>query len=120
MASVASKAQSGLESTADDIRDHEQYQLGKQMGDRAFDNLDQMGIMGAVRMIGGAMIGIAVLVVVLNEVFSLDSIANSSGPFSDVTDQLKGTGGAALGLLVIGLLVVGANRVMGFFGGGGF
>jgi hypothetical protein len=77
-------------------------------------------IMDVVRVIGGAMIGIAILVVVLNEVFALDSIANSSGPFSGITDRLTGTGVAAIGLLVIGLLVVSANRVMGFFGGGGF
>lgn len=79
-----------------------------------------MDIMGTVRLVGGAMIGIAVLVVVLNEVFSLEQIANSSGSFTDVIDSLKTTGGAALSLLVIGLLVAGANRVMGFFGGGGF
>jgi hypothetical protein len=80
----------------------------------------RVDMMGVVRVIGGSMIGIAILVVVLNEVFALDQIANSSGAFSGVIDSLKSTGGAALGLLVIGLLVVGANRVMSFFGGGGF
>ena len=85
----------------------------------------QAQIMREVRMIGGAMIGIAVLVVVLNEVFSLDTIATGpngsyTGPFGDVLGSLETTGAAALGLLVIGLLVLGANRVMGFFGGGGF
>ena len=77
-------------------------------------------IMRVVRVLGGAMIGIAILVVVLNEVFSLQSINQSTGPFSGVIDSLQSTGGAALGLLVIGLLVLAANRVMGFFGGGGF
>jgi uncharacterized membrane protein YesL len=80
----------------------------------------EMSMMQTVRVIGSAMIGIAVLVVVLNEVFSLDTIANSSGAFSGVIESLKSTGGAALGLLVIGLLVLGANRIMSFFGGGGF
>lgn len=75
-------------------------------------------IMRAVRTVGGAMIGIAVLVVVLNEVFELDAVANSSGEFGGVIDSLTSVGGAALGLLVIGLLVLAANRVMGFFGGG--
>jgi len=77
-------------------------------------------IMQQVRLIAGAMIGISVLVIVLNEVFSLDSIANSTGPFSNVIDSLQNTGGAALGLLVVGLLVVAANAVMSFFGRGGF
>jgi hypothetical protein len=95
-------------------------------GASAVDNLQsrtglsEAAIMDVVRVIGGAMIGIAILVVVLNEVFALDAIANSSGEFSGVIDSLQSTGGAALGLLVIGLLVLGANRVMGFFGGGGF
>jgi hypothetical protein len=80
----------------------------------------QIDMMGVVRAIGGAMIGLAILVVVLNEVFSLETINNSSGSFSSVITSLESTGGAALGLLVIGLLVVAANRIMGFFGGGGF
>jgi hypothetical protein len=84
------------------------------------DSKTSVDMMDAVRLIGGAMIGIAVLVVVLNEVFSLESISNTSGPFGDVIQSLQNTGGAALGLLVIGLLVVGANRIMSFFGGGGF
>lgn len=84
-----------------------------------FDGLAQADIMGVVRVIGGAMIGIAVLVVVLNEIFSLDQISNSTGQFSGVIDSLETTGVAALSLLVIGLLVAAANRVMGFFGGGG-
>lgn len=77
-------------------------------------------IMRTVRIIGGAMIGISVLIVVLNEVFALDAITNSSGQFSHVIDQLVSIGGAGLGLLVIGILILAANRVMNFFGGGGF
>lgn len=76
--------------------------------------------MQTVRVIGGAAIGLAVLVVVLNQVFTLDSISSGSGPFQGVIDSLESTGAAALSLLVIGLLVLAANRVMGFFGSGGF
>jgi len=76
-------------------------------------------IMQSVRVIGGAMIGLGVLVIVLNEVFTLEAM-NSSGPFGSVIDSLESTGAAALGLLVIGLLVLAANRVMAFFGSGGF
>jgi len=79
----------------------------------------QAAIMRTVRTMGGALVGISVLVVVLNEVFALDAISNSSGEFSGVITQLTNIGGAALGLLVIGILVLAANRVMGFFGGGG-
>ena len=83
------------------------------------EGLAHADIMGVVRVIGGAMIGIAVLVVVLNEIFSIESIANSSGAFSGIIDSLESTGVAAMSLLVVGLLVAAANRVMGFFGGGG-
>jgi len=82
--------------------------------------MSEADIMNTVRVIGGGMIGLAVLVVVLNEVFSLSSVSASSGPFSGVISSLETTGSAALGLLVIGFLVLGANRVMGFFGSGGF
>lgn len=82
--------------------------------------LASASIMGVVRVIGGAMIGIAVLTVVLGEIFTLDQISNTSGPFGGVIESLESTGVAALSLLVIGLLVAAANRVMGFFGGGGF
>ena len=85
----------------------------------AEEGLSTASIMQTVRLLGGALIGISVLVVVLNEVFSLDTIANGSGPFSGITDSLQSTGVAAMSLLVVGLLVVAANRVMGFFGGRG-
>jgi len=95
-------------------------------GAEAVDKLeDRFGvskapIMGTVRIIGGAMIGIAVLVLVLTELFSIEAMNVSSGPFSGVMNSLESTGAAALGLLVIGLLVLAANQIMGFFGGGGF
>ena len=83
------------------------------------EGLAQAEVMRTVRVIGGAMIGISVLVIVLNEVFSINSISNSTGPFSGIIDSLESTGVAAMSLLVVGLLVAAANRVMGFFGGGG-
>lgn len=99
---------------------HSAIRTGHDSVARLDERTERLDMMQTVRVIGGAMIGIAILVVVLNEVFSLDSINNSTGSFSGVIDSLESTGGAALGLLVIGLLVLGANRVMNFFGGGGF
>ena len=78
---------------------------------------DSMGIMQEVRLIGGAIITIAVIVLVLNEVLSVNAIANTTGPFSGVIDTLESTGGSALTLLVIGLLVVAAMAIMRFFNG---
>lgn len=106
------------------VASHPDYQMGRQIGNAKLNEFEdewaEASIMRQVRLIAGAMIGLSVLIIVLNEVFSLDQISNSSGPFSDVTDSLESTGGAALGLLVVGLLVVAANAVMSFFGRGGF
>jgi len=106
------------------VASHPDYQMGREIGNAKLDEIEdewsQASIMQQVRLIAGAMIGISVLVIVLNEVFSLSQVSNSSGPFSSVIDSLESTGGAALGLLVVGLLVVAANAVMSFFGRGGF
>ena len=84
----------------------------------ARSGLARAQIMAMVRIIGGAMIGIAVLALVLTEVFTLDAMDVEGGPFEGVLDSLESTGAAALGLLVIGLLVGAAAQVMAFFGGG--
>jgi hypothetical protein len=75
-------------------------------------------IMQAVRMIGGAVVGIAVIVLVVNQVLTIGAIENSTGPFSGVIDSLESTGVAAMVLLVVGLVVVAAQQIMGFMGGG--
>lgn len=71
-----------------------------------------MGVMDAVKMVGGAVIGIAVVVLVVNEVLTVGAINNTSGPFAPVIDSLGTTGVAAMTLLVIGLLVVAATYIM--------
>lgn len=78
---------------------------------------DRLGIIRTVRLVGGAMVTILLLAVVLNEVFNAVNVG--SGPFSGIAQDLQTTGSTAIGLLVIGLLVVAANRLMGIFGGGG-
>ena len=78
---------------------------------------DRNRIVRTVRVVGGAMITILLVTLVLNEVFSAVDIG--SGAFSGISDQLQSTGVAAMGLLIVGLLVVAANRIMGIFGGGG-
>jgi hypothetical protein len=80
----------------------------------------RMAIMQQIRMVGGAVILIAIVVLVVNEVLTVNAINNSSGPFAGVIDQLNTTGVAAMGLLVVGLVVAAARAIMGFMGGGGF
>lgn len=114
---------SKLSGAAQTLKSNPSFNAGVNIGNAKFDEIEQRSatanIMGAVRLIGGALIGISVLVVVLSEVFSLDQIQNANGSFGGIIDSLESTGVAALSLLVIGLLVVAANRVMGFFGGRG-
>lgn len=130
-AGAAAADETGEQSTIDAAKDTAQevddqfslaFGLGANLAEKKAREagFSHAAIMNTVRVIGGGMIGLAVLVVVLNEVFSLNSVNSSSGPFSSVIDSLETTGAAALGLIVIGFLVLGANRVMGFFGSGGF
>jgi ABC-type antimicrobial peptide transport system permease subunit len=78
---------------------------------------DRNRIVRTVRVIGGAMITILLVTLVLNEVFA--SVNVGSGAFSGISTDLQNTGVSAMGLLIVGLLVVAANRIMGIFGGGG-
>lgn len=82
------------------------------------DDVSDLPIMREVQMIGGAVITIAVIVIVVNEVLTVDAVANSTGPFSGVIDSIETTGVAAMTLLVVGLLVAAAAALMNFFRGG--
>lgn len=77
----------------------------------------EMGVMDAVKMVGGAVIGIAVITLVVNEVLTVDAINNSTGPFTGVINSLETTGVAAMTLLVVGLLVVSASYIMRYMEG---
>lgn len=93
----------------------EAYQEGNRFLRERFE--DRNSIVRTVRLVGGAMVTILLVAVVLNEIFG--SVNVGSGPFSDIGSQLESTGVAAMGLLIVGLLVVAANRIMGIFGGSG-
>jgi len=97
---------------------------GKEVGDAALDSEDDeydseySQMMRTVQMIGGAVIGIAIVTIVVNEVLTTSAVSNSSGPFGGVISSLETTGVAAMSLLVVGLLVAAASKLMSFFGGG--
>ena len=73
--------------------------------------------MRTIRLIGGGMIVALLTAVVLNEVFAAVNVG--SGPFSQIGTDLETTGVAAMGLLIVGFIVLAANRLMGIFGGSG-
>jgi hypothetical protein len=100
-------------------------EAGKEVGDAALDSEDEdefdsrfSQMMRTVQMIGGAVIGIAIVTIVVNEVLTTSAVNNSSGPFGGVISSLETTGVAAMSLLVVGLLVAAASKLMSFFGGG--
>ena len=72
---------------------------------------DRMGIMGEVRLIGGAVVLLLVLALVLNEVYGAIDIAEEN-PWYSIVEDLETTGVAALGLLIIALLVLAASAIM--------
>ncbi|KDE56691.1 hypothetical protein EL22_25310 [Halostagnicola sp. A56] len=81
--------------------------------------------MAEVRMIGGALVMILLIVYILNEVynsiqFETDTDGNYTGPFGSIVGDLETIGVAALGLLVLALLVIAAQAIMRFFGSSGF
>jgi hypothetical protein len=82
-----------------------------------FESDAEYGIIRTVRLVGGGMIVTLLTAVVLNEVFGAVSVG--SGPFSQIGTDLQTTGVAAIGLLIVGFIVLAANRLMGIFGGGG-
>ena len=100
-------------------------EAGKEVGDAALESDDgdefdsrYSQMMRTVQMIGGAVIGIAIVTIVVNEVLTTSAVNNSSGPFGGVISSLETTGVAAMSLLVVGLLVAAASKLMSFFGGG--
>lgn len=68
----------------------------------------------AVKTIGRALVAVALVVVILNQVFTIDIINNSTGPFSGLITTVENIGGAAITLTVVGLLVLGGAIAMGF------
>lgn len=79
---------------------------------------DRMGIMGEVRLIGGALVTILIIAYILFEVS--ESVDVGDGPFSGIETDLESTGVAAISLLVVALLVVAASAIMRIMGRTGF
>lgn len=101
-------------SSAQDWADNVEAQV--KAGAKAYEPEERFGIVGEARMLGGAMIVMLLVAVVLNEVYSAVDVG--SGPFSEIGTELETTGVAAIGLLVVGLIIVAANAIMSRFGGG--
>ena len=96
--------------------------LGREKPDPGLSG-DNRAIMSEVRMIGSALITILIIALVLNEVFNAlewetDAEGNYEGPFGPLVGDLETTGVAAMGLLIVGLLIAAAVGIMRLFQGG--
>lgn len=68
----------------------------------------------AVKTIARALVTVALSVVILNQIFTIDAVNNSSGPFTGLISTVENIGGAAITLTVVGLLVLGGAVAMSF------
>lgn len=75
--------------------------------------------MRRIEYIGGAIVGAFMIIVVLSMIYSLDIVQSADGPFGNLTDTFVDYGVAALSLVGVGLVLLGANYAMGMFGTGG-
>jgi hypothetical protein len=85
---------------------------------------DNRGVLSEVRLIGGGLIMVLIILLVLTEVWNAISpepngTGGYNGTFGDVYESVETTGSAGLTLLVVGFLVVAATAIMRFFGGMG-
>lgn len=71
--------------------------------------------MGRIEYIGAAIVGAFMIIVVLSMIYSLDIVQNADGPFGNLTDTFTDYGVAALSLVGVGLVLLGANYAMGMF-----
>jgi hypothetical protein len=71
----------------------------------------------AVEMIGGGVITVAVVAIVLNQLFTLGIVNNTTGPFSGLIDSTENIGSSALVLVVVGFLAAGAAVTLQMFRG---
>jgi len=92
------------------------YQRGQNWFSAASAKFNQQG--GMTERIAGGVMAIAIVAIVLNELFSLSLVNNTTGPFSGLIDSVENVGTAALTLVVLGFLAAAGGAVLTMFRGG--
>lgn len=109
-----------MRTDAQSVTNHESYKAGEQLFEAARGSararMDQMGG-STVEMIGGGIITVVVVAIVLNQLFTLNIVNSTTGPFSNVLQSTEDIGGAALTLVVVGFLAAGAAVTLSMFRG---
>lgn len=91
---------------------------GDVVADRTADSKTEAALQRVVIAVGGTLIALVMVVVVLSQIWTLDIITDSSGPWGNMTGDLVTYGTAALGLLGISLIVAAAGIAISAFSGG--
>lgn len=68
----------------------------------------------SAKSIGKGLVTVGLVIVVLNQVFTIDSINNSTGPFASVIPTVENIGTSALTLVTIAFLVLAGAVAMNF------
>jgi hypothetical protein len=76
--------------------------------------MQKMGQSMGAKTIGKGLATVAITVVILNQILTIDAINNSTGPFTGVIDSVANIGSSALTLVVLAFLVLGGAVAMGF------
>jgi len=100
----------------DSVRESSAFQAGHAAGERSVASFRQSS--GMVERVAGGIMTIAVVAIVLNQLFTLEIVNSTSGPFSDLITQVQNVGTAALTLIVLGFLAAAAGAVLTMFRGG--
>lgn len=74
----------------------------------------RLGQGATAKRVGKGLVTIGLIVVVLNEVFSINAINNSTGPFAGVIGTVESLGTAALTILAVGFIILAGAVAMGF------
>jgi len=89
---------------------------GYQFGQQQYHEFRQRG--GMTERIAGGVMAIAIVAIVLNELFTLQIVNNTSGPFSGLMDTVESVGTGALTLVVLGFLAAAGGAAISMFRGG--
>jgi hypothetical protein len=92
------------------------FQAGQRKAHRMAANFRQGG--GMVERIAGGVMAVAIVAIVLNELFTLQIVNNTSGPFSGLMDTVESVGTGAITLVVLGFLAAAGGMAISMFRSG--
>lgn len=101
-----------------DVTNSGAYRSGEALFEASASRVSTWRQTGMTEQIAGGVMAIAIVAIVLNELFSLSLVSNSSGPFAGLISQVENVGTAALTLVVLGFLAAAGGAVLTMFRGG--